>query len=774
MTDWTSQVNDVIKAIGIRSFTSYSWFGKTSPILPLKIRKSMTAQNAREYLVYSLQNQLYRNFYCRGFPIAENNRENSLTSIYRNTSYIESLSSANSGRGTWDYGWEVDKVSDHKIILSRDGLQLWADSADCLPIEGENLACGTKIKLHLPKELSNISPGFYMAQGNEGFTEEDSKSLIRLYLNLTPQGAINFMGEATTRLNNQNIAFKLKALNKPEEFTRCDAVVLYIPKKEFDTVMSMIRDILPNLIPNMKPNVPVFTKLLVPGLALAEDPPDGMYSFGMSRCYMLSEALVRSFEKHLISNEMKFEEIKKYFAENYIDFKRSYLNPGSNDDYDFTVNIEMNKKSSTSVNSRIKYDVSNYLLVAKEIGSKLVKNAIWDNGRCNWMGITPMESQDMSGNRTSYKALGPDLYLGTSGIALFLSELYKFTNDTSMYKTSIGAIKQALSLAENIPSSTILGMYTGATGVILAAVRIATLFGDNEILNQSLQLLQRVIVSNHSNSEFDLLSGKAGAILALLTIDAMINDKSLVDRAVLLGKNLIEIAEKSKIGYSWGSPNFTNEKNLTGYSHGTAGVAHSLLELYNVTKDSNFLYAVEQAFAYEQYWFNADRGNWPDFRDEPRKRRLNKQQLSYANTWCHGAPGIGLSRIRAYDILKNEQYKSDAAIALRTASKMIELGLVSGSGNYSLCHGLAGNAEVLLEGSQILPEYSELTIYVKEIANFGISTCANMGRSWPCGVGGGETPGLMVGLAGIGYFYLRLYDKTVPSILLFSPEDFKN
>jgi len=33
---------------------------------------------------------------------------------------------------------------------------------------------------------------------------------------------------------------------------------------------------------------------------------------------------------------------------------------------------------------------------------------------------------------------------------------------------------------------------------------------------------------------------------------------------------------------------------------------------------------------------------------------------------------------------------------------------------------------------------------------------------------GGETPNLMLGTAGIGYFYLRLYDSAaVPSVLTF-------
>ena len=42
------------------------------------------------------------------------------------------------------------------------------------------------------------------------------------------------------------------------------------------------------------------------------------------------------------------------------------------------------------------------------------------------------------------------------------------------------------------------------------------------------------------------------------------------------------------------------------------------------------------------------------------------------------------------------------------------------------------------------------------------------GMPWPCGVmGAGETPNLLLGLAGIGYFFLRLYDSgTVPTVLL--------
>jgi len=49
-----------------------------------------------------------------------------------------------------------------------------------------------------------------------------------------------------------------------------------------------------------------------------------------------------------------------------------------------------------------------------------------------------------------------------------------------------------------------------------------------------------------------------------------------------------------------------------------------------------------------------------------------------------------------------------------------------------------------------------------------IAQIATHDMPWPCGVnGGGETPNLMLGIAGIGHFFLRLYDSArVPSIVL--------
>jgi lantibiotic modifying enzyme len=56
-----------------------------------------------------------------------------------------------------------------------------------------------------------------------------------------------------------------------------------------------------------------------------------------------------------------------------------------------------------------------------------------------------------------------------------------------------------------------------------------------------------------------------------------------------------------------------------------------------------------------------------------------------------------------------------------------------------------------------------------DVGLYGIDNYTKSGLTWPCGIQTGQTPDLMLGLAGIGYFYLRLCDpQDIPSILIIS------
>jgi lantibiotic biosynthesis protein len=136
--------------------------------------------------------------------------------------------------------------------------------------------------------------------------------------------------------------------------------------------------------------------------------------------------------------------------------------------------------------------------------------------------------------------------------------------------------------------------------------------------------------------------------------------------------------------------------------------------------------------------------------------------------WCHGAAGIAFSRVRAYEILRDDRFKVESMCALETTRESITQSLTAPDSNFCMCHGIAGNADALLYGSEVFGSDAASYIATALKAGYtGIEAYGNRGAVWPCGEPGEYSPGLMTGLAGIGYFYLRLHDGSVPSVLLF-------
>lgn len=789
--EYRRQIEAVLQATVIHSPTTYSWFGKHSWPLSQRVKQALSPQTARRYLLFTLQHRLYNDFYCPGFPRAV--EESAATTVAPGMKLLtEALAEANTGKGYWEAGWLVQRNEDERVVVYGGDMTLWVRPDDCLvPVHGQILP-GTPVSLHFPKDLPNISPGFYMARGNRGLMAEDenTQSLVRLYWNLAAEGAVRLMHTATTLLNQANLAFTLKVLSNPQHFTRCDAAVLYIQKRDYDTVANILPTLYAAVEANLRKNTPAFTKRLAAGLGLAEDIAS-TESFGEHRCRLLAEGMIRAYEQKKHSVEERLQVVEECFAEAGIRLESPFLGPGSNDSYHFLTphpqivsgghqkdsssHLTQDRQLSPDSVPQATVDAAAFLRTAEQIGRQIVEEAIWHEQQCNWLGAglqtySPYSSMQGFFRPTTYRALGPDMYDGTSGIALFLAELAAITGDSTTQRTAFGAIQQALAHVDSLPPDNRLGLYTGWTGIALAVARIGTLFGKKELLSRARALLLRLQSEKPPQYEFDFIYGNAGAIIALVALRYMLDDPSLLDFAVQLGDELLNTAEKNDAGCSWRSLNFPSWYNLTGLSHGTAGAAYALIELFQATGETTYRSTAEAAFDYERYWFDAQVGNWPDLRDDPFQKNRStrkKQTHSFTSYWCHGAAGIALSRLHAYQVLQDERYKAEAIIALQTTRKALQAALYSGIDNFSLCHGFAGNAEVLLEGERTLgPEWADSDSLALTVANFGIATYANKQRQWPCGIQGGTTPGLLLGLSGIGYFFLRLHQPTLPSILL--------
>lgn len=402
-----------------------------------------------------------------------------------------------------------------------------------------------------------------------------------------------------------------------------------------------------------------------------------------------------------------------------------------------------------------------YLEAAASLGARLCREAIWSGDQCNWLGDS-MEFIESSW-QVVQRTFGPELYNGTSGIALFLARLFACTQEESLRKTAEGAVECALSQIDQLDFEVRFAFYTGLMGTAYALLETGEILGNEPFAQLGQAIVEKFSLQEPASQQsWDVVSGSGGIIPVLLHLHRRYGKASLLESALRHGDGLLHAAVPSEEGWSWETVPDPERRNLTGFSHGVAGIAWSLAELYRETKEQRFLHTAQEAFRYERRWFDPQQENWPDFRvvDE------NGGSI-YAAAWCHGAPGIGLSRLRCYQILQDRECLAEAEAAIRTTSATLNRAACSGEGNYSLCHGNFGNAELLVAAHDLLGDKESLKI-VQQLADDAMEKYVVGGNPWPCGVlNGGETPNLMLGLAGIGYFYLRLHDREkAPSVLL--------
>lgn len=400
--------------------------------------------------------------------------------------------------------------------------------------------------------------------------------------------------------------------------------------------------------------------------------------------------------------------------------------------------------------------MSAFLETSDRIARQLCRDALWDGPRCNWLGwaLEPVAGRWAHAWRAQYAGL----YAGTAGIALFLTRLHPWTRDPLVRRTLLGALRHARQAAASLPPQEGLSFYSGPAGIGYTCIEAGLALEDEALVRDGLDLLTGVAVQPPDEASLDVIVGSAGLIPVLIDTARRFGRERLMDAAVAHGNLLLDTARRSAAGWSWSTlPGLS--RHLLGFGHGAAGMAWALGELFAVTGESGYRAGALEAVRYERGQALPDR-TWPDLRNEP---------AAPMNAWCHGAPGIGLARLRLLQLLGPAPgLLEDLGVALRAtaASLATEAGLAS----FCLCHGVGGNAELLLLAAETLGQ-PRLRWQAEAAAFQGIARYHQTGRPWPCGVqGAGETPNLLLGLAGIGYFYLRLHGgAAVPSILRLTP-----
>lgn len=376
---------------------------------------------------------------------------------------------------------------------------------------------------------------------------------------------------------------------------------------------------------------------------------------------------------------------------------------------------------------------------------------------------------------------GADLYSGTAGIAWFLAQYGRFADSKGCIDTALGAMQAGLTTGAKFVESGSLSLFSGATGVALAAVEIAEWLDASCLRAQGLALAEQIadlVIADPEVLESDLLGGLAGIVIGLLALQRHDHAGVLRNASRVACEELIGRARREAWGWSW--PDRKKDEStpaLCGLAHGASGIGLALTEGGVQLAQSEFLAAAREAFRYEQSWFSSERCAWADLREGSQENEIKGEWPSWTNAWCHGALGIGLARLRWYAFSRDDWALAQASAAIQAARPLVVqswLGLRQKQyGDVSLCHGLSGIIELFLTMADTtgIDEHRRAAERVGDL-------CLEINRAnrgnWTNGLRGAQTvPGLFLGLAGVGLSLLRLHNPAVfrsPASLAISPD----
>ena len=394
------------------------------------------------------------------------------------------------------------------------------------------------------------------------------------------------------------------------------------------------------------------------------------------------------------------------------------------------------------------------LAAAVNVGDRLAAIALRGPRDAHWF------SAQKVGTSKSWllQPAGLDLYLGLPGIVLFLAWLGVLTGEvrfTGLAHAATLTLRDKLQRRRQIPPS--LGAYTGWGGLVWALTHLGVLWGHEELLAEAERIAHVEIPPGiPQDASHDLLAGASGCLVSLLTLHGVRPSDRLLESAVQCGDRLLARARPMERGLGW-HLEIAGPAPLAGLSHGVAGIAWPLLRLAAVTGDGRYRETALRALDYERSLYDPEKRNWPDLREGATLEDVAEPHFMWA--WCHGAPGVGLGRLAGLPYLDDATVRAEIETA-------VESTIENGFGrNHCLCHGDLGNLEVVTLAAELMgrPDWGERAGRIAGGILAGIRE-----RGWLFGIPGRtEPPGLMTGLAGIGYGLLRLAaPERVPSVVI--------
>ncbi|MDO4276777.1 MAG: type 2 lanthipeptide synthetase LanM [Eubacteriales bacterium] len=375
----------------------------------------------------------------------------------------------------------------------------------------------------------------------------------------------------------------------------------------------------------------------------------------------------------------------------------------------------------------------------EKIMSWICDTAVIAGEDINWIGLQFYEK-----DRWNMGPSGMYLYGGISGIALFLAYyLHNFSNERvekifRLVSAKLVRYTEELCERKNPANNLRTGLYDGESSLVYSYLLLYDITGNIFYLNYAEKHFHAMKSYLAEDKCYDLLAGNAGAIVAAIKLFYAVGDKKYLESAVGIEQQLWEHRQEMERGVGWELENTAGP--LAGMAHGNSGFLMAYSMLYEAVGDTSYLNKIDYLLKYEDSLYSEESGNWRDLRSPGNEGHI-------INAWCHGAPGILVSRLKLSCVSEFEMVHRDIQRAAQA------LFVREQNGQICLCHGTAGR---LLIMRQYLKEYQNMEY--RKLYNETLNSFVYDLEDWEK-LNADEylNPAFMNGITGVGLALIELY-----------------
>jgi lantibiotic modifying enzyme len=372
---------------------------------------------------------------------------------------------------------------------------------------------------------------------------------------------------------------------------------------------------------------------------------------------------------------------------------------------------------------------SRLLAAACGLGDQIMASAIASRegpGRVNWLGLQLVED-----TQWMLLPMGAGLADGYLGVALFLAQLGELTGIDRYAEAARQAVSVFPGLLAAIGGRSELiaaigcGGIGGLGGISYGLARMSGLLHDAELGRWAGMAAELAAAVNLAAATPGWAAGSAGCLAAMVSVQAELGSGPPAALARACADRLCELVEDTD-----GHCGFDGDR-ADGFAAGPAGIGWSLVRFAETCAEPRYRAAGQLAA----------------------RRAVETSSPDDSLGWCSGAAG----RLLARTCLPAAAEGLDEEARTLAGRPVLE--------DLSLCHGEAGVADVL---SVLSAATGSRAAHRAQRHRAGLLLDVVSRYASVCGTPGGvPTPGLLNGLAGVGYGLLRLgFADRVPSALL--------